>query len=419
MLKSFIRITIILLISFHAAFAQVENEVAPPYNIKTVGFLQDNQNVVPIFPLGNGFQFVFDDLFGNEADYYYEIVHCDYNWVPTAIPKNEYLQGFDNQRIQDYSNSFNALQLYSHYTLSIPNKFTQQLLLSGNYILKILNEDREVLFSRKFILYEDLASVPIQVKRSRTLSNIEQKHNLDFSISSSTINFQNPLKNIKVLLMQNGKINNAIKNIVPQYTIGNQLIYKYDKETQFWAGNEFHYFENKDIRAASNNVSRSDSSTAIYSSLLYTNTARANFPYTFYQDVNGNFVVKNINGFNNAIEADYAWVYFSLSAPAFQSDKDIYVLGMFNNYSLNPEFKMEYNSKKGLYEKAILIKQGFTNYEYTIADAKGKIDYEDAIDGNFYQTENEYTILVYYKESIDRYDRVIGKGNANSINVIN
>jgi hypothetical protein len=419
MLKSFIRITIVLLFSFQPIFAQVENEIAPPYNIKTVGFLQDLQNVVPIFPLGNGFQFVFDDLFGNEADYYYEIVHCDYNWVPTAIPKNEYLQGFDNQRIQDYSNSFNALQLYSHYTLSIPNKFTQQLLLSGNYILKILNEDKEVLLSRKFILYEDLASVPIQVKRSRTLSNIEQKHNIDFSISSSTINFQNPLKNIKVLLMQNGKINNAIKNIVPQYTIGNQLIYKYDKETQFWAGNEFHYFENKDIRAASNNVSRSDSSTAIYSSLLYTNNARANFPYTFYQDVNGNFVVKNINGFNNAIEADYAWVYFSLSAPAFQSDKDIYVLGMFNNYSLTPEFKMDYNPKKGLYEKAILIKQGFTNYEYTIADANGKIDYEDAIDGNFFQTENEYTILVYYKESIDRYDRVIGKGNANSINIIN
>jgi hypothetical protein len=303
--------------------------------------------------------------------------------------------------------------------LSIPNNFTQQLLLSGNYILKILNEDKEVLFSRKFILYEDLASVPIQVKRSRVLSNIEQKHNLDFSINSSTINFQNPLKNIKVLLLQNGKINNAIKTIAPQYTIGNQLVYKYDSETQFWAGNEFHFFENKDIRAASNNISRSDSSTAIYSSLLYTNNARGNFPYTFYQDVNGNYVVKNINGSNNAIEADYAWVYFSLSAPAFQLDKDIYVTGMFNNYNLTPEFKMDYNPKKGIYEKAILIKQGFTNYEYTVADAAGTIDNQNAIDGNFYQTENEYTILVYYRESIDRYDRVIGKGNANSINIIN
>ena len=219
--------------------------------------------------------------------------------------------------------------------------------------------------------------------------------------------------------MQNGKINNAIKTIAPQYTIGNQLIYKYDGETQFWAGNEYHFFENKDIRAANNNVSRSDSSTAIYSSLLYTNNARGNFPYTFYQDVNGNYVVKNINGSNNAIEADYAWVYFSLSAPAFQLYKDIYVTGMFNNYNLTPEFKMDYNPKKGIYEKAILIKQGFTNYEYTVADATGTIDYQNAIDGNFYQTENEYTVLVYYRESIDRYDRIIGKGNANSINIIN
>lgn len=419
MLNSFFRLTIVLLFSFQSTFSQVENEIAPPYNIKTVSFLQDNQNVVPIFPLGNGFQFVFDDLFGNEADYYYEIIHCDYSWNPTSIPKNEYLQGFDNQRIQEYTNSFNTLQLYSHYALSIPNKFTQQLLISGNYILKILNNDKEVLFSRKFILYEDLASIPIQVKRSRVLSNIDYKHNLDFTINSSTINFQNPLKNIKVLLMQNGKMNSAIKTIVPQYTIGNQLVYKYDTETQFWAGNEFHYFENKDIRAANNNVSRSDSSTPIYSSLLYTNNARGNFPYTFYQDINGNYVVKNINASNNSIEADYAWVYFSLSAPSFQLDKDIYVVGMFNNYSTSPEFKMDYNPKKGIFEKAILIKQGFTNYEYTIADTKGKIDSENAVDGNFYQTENEYTILVYYRESIDRYDRVIGKGNANSTNIIN
>ena len=92
---------------------------------------------------------------------------------------------------------------------------------------------------------------------------------------------------------------------------------------------------------------------------------------------------------------------------------------MFNNYNLTPEFKMDYNPKKGIYEKAILIKQGFTNYEYTVADTAGTIDHQNAIDGNFYQTENEYTILVYYRESIDRYDRIIGKGNANSINIIN
>ena len=412
-------LTTLLLSTIHILFSQVENEVAPPFNIKTISFIQNNQNAVPIFQLGSGFQLQFDDLYGNEADYYYEIIHCDYNWNPSEIPKNEYLQGFDNQRIQNYNNSFNTLQIYSHYALSIPNQFTQQLLISGNYMLKILNDSKDVVFSRKFILHEDLVTVPIQVKRARTVSNLETKHNLEFAVKSSRTTFQNPIKNVKVVLIQNGKFNTAIKNVLPQYTIGNDLIYKYDSETQFWAGNEFLYFENKDIRAANNNVSRVDASTEIYNSYLYTNNARANFPYSVYEDINGNFVVRNLNADNSDIEADYAWVYFSLSAPAFSGNKEIYINGMFNNYSLSPEFKMDYNPKKGIYEKALLIKQGFTNFEYVIADSKGVVDYENAIDGNFYQTENDYTVLVYYRENTDRYYRVVGKGTANSLNIIN
>ena len=399
--------------------AQAEKEVAPPYNIKTISFVQNEQNIVPILSLGEGFQLQFDDLFGNEANYYYEIIHCDYNWIPTGTPKNEYLEGFDNQRIQNYTNSFNTLQIYSHYKLSIPNQFTLRLKISGNYMIKILDENKDIVFSRKFVLHEDLVAVPTQVKRARTASNMDTKQNLDFTIRSNTVTFQNPLKNVKVLLMQNGQINTVIKNIVPQYTIGNDLIYKYDTETQFWAGNEFLYFENKDIKAAANNVAKIDSDTAVYGSRLYTSAARSNFPYSYNQDINGNFVVKNINSANSEIEADYAWVYFSVSAPAFRLNKDIYVTGMFNNYNLTPEYKMDYNSTKGIYEKAILIKQGFTNFQYTVADNKGVIDFENAIDGNFYQTENNYTILVYYRAGIDRYDRVIGKGSASSINSTN
>ncbi|MDI1305196.1 MAG: DUF5103 domain-containing protein [bacterium] len=417
MLKAFFQ-KIVLLFIITSATAQVEKEVAPPYNVKTISFVQSNQNVIPIFKLGEGFQLQFDDLFGNEADYYYDITHCDYNWNPTEIPKSEYLKGFDNQRISDYTNSFNTLQIYSHYRLAIPNQFTQ-LLISGNYILKILNDNKEVVFSRKFILYEDRVTVPIQVKRARTVSNLDSKHNLEFTIKSSTITFQNPIKNVKVVLLQNGQFNDAITNITPQYTIGNDLIYKYDAQTQFWAGNEFLYFENKDIRAANNNVARVDSNNEIYSSYLYTNNARTNYPYSVTQDVNGNFVVKNINATNSEIEADYAWVYFSLSAPTFRMNKDIYITGMFNNYNLTPEYKMDYNEKKNLYEKAILIKQGFTNFQYTVADSKGIIDHENAIDGNFYQTENDYSIMVYYRENTDRYDRAIGKGTANSLNIIN
>lgn len=417
-MPKFLYTSFIFLFIFTLAKAQ-EKEVDPPYNIKTVSFIQNGSNVPPIFELGSGFSFQFDDLFGNEANYYFEIVHCDYNWIPTAIPKTDYVVGMDNQRITDFSNSFNTLQVYTHYKLTFPNQFTQQIRLSGNYMLRILNDDRELVFSRKFILYEDHCTVGAQVKRSRNLSNIDYKQNLEFTILSNDIAFQTPLQNVKVLLLQNGNFHTEIKNIVPQYTIGNQLIYKYDKETQFWGGNEFLYFENKDIRAASNNVAKIGSNNDIYNSFLYTNAARGNQVYTNYEDVNGNFVVKNINGSNNDIEADYAWVYFSLSAPAFRMNKDIYITGMFNNYSLSPEYKMDYNTDKAVFEKAIMIKQGFTNFQYTVADKKGVIDFENAIDGNFYQTENEYTILVYYKEATDRYQRVIGKGNANSINIVN
>ena len=401
-----------------ASFAQVEKEALPPYNIKTISFVQNGENMIPIFRLGDPFQLQFDDLFGNEANYYYRFVHCNYDWTPSDLTRNEYLKGFDDQRIQDYTNSFNTLQLYSHYKVQFPNKFTQ-LSVSGNYIIKILNEDREVIFSRKFIVYEDLVSVPMQVKTARNIKDLNHKHNIDFSIKSNTILFQSPLKNVKVLLLQNGVLSTGITNIKPMYTIGNDLIYKYDSETQFWAGNEYLNFENKDIRAANNLVGFVDSSGGVYNSHLYTNTARAKLQYTYFPDINGNFVVKNLNRDNNEIEADYAWVFFSLSAPAYYGKNDIYVSGMFNNYALTPEYKMDYNEAKATYEKAIMIKQGFTNFKYVIADKSGKIDEENAIDGNFYQTENNYFAIVYYKENNARYDRVIGKGIATSTNIIN
>lgn len=400
--------------------AQVEQEIPPPYNIKTVSFIKNGENTYPFFRLGERFTLAFDDLFGNEADYYYSITHCNYDWTPSSmITVNDYLQGFDNQRIQLYENSFNTLQIYSRYTLSFPNKFTT-ILLSGNYILKIMNEDREVVFSRRFIVYEEQVAVPLQIKRARAMEDINEKHNLDFSIKSQAIAFQNPRQNVRVALFQNGRFDNAIYNIKPQYTIGNDLIYRYDKETQFWAGNEYLYFDNKDIRNAINNVLRITGGE-IYNVILYANEARANKPYTYFPDVNGNFVINNVNlnVTNPMLEADYAWVFFKLSAPAFFEKEDIYVNGMFNNYAKTEEYKMEYNEKSATYEKAIMIKQGFTNFMYVAADKNLRIDGKNAVDGNFFQTENDYTVLVYYRENNQRYDRVIGIGQANSENIIN
>lgn len=414
--KIFLKIALIFI--FTSSVAQTQTEVSPPHNIKTASFVQNNENVVPVFKLGDGFQFQFDDLYGNEADYYFEITHCDYNWNPTDIPKIDYIKGFDGQRILQYQNSINTLQIYSHYTLPIPNQF-MQLRLSGNYILKILDDSKELIMSRKFIVYEDLVTIPMQIKRARTANYVEYKHNLDFSIKSLKINFQTPIRNLKVVLFQNGQLNSAIKNIVPQYTIGNDLIYKYDTETQFWAGNEFLYFDNSNIRGVANFIGRIDASNGIFNSYLYTNAARKNMQYTLFPDVNGNFVVRNIGGSNNQIEADYSWVYFSLANQNLKENQNIYITGMFNNFSLSPDYKMDYNPDTNRFEKAILVKQGFTNFQYQIADNEGKIDGENAVDGNFWQTENEYTILVYYRENTDRYQRVIGRATLNSTAITN
>ena len=412
------RILIAFLLFSFTLIAQSIGEVIPPFNIKTASFIQNNQNVIPIFRLGDSFEFAFDDLFGDEANYYYTITHCNYDWTKSDLNLNEYLTGLDNQRIITYDNSFNTLQLYSRYQLKLPNSITKRLKVSGNYILNILNNNQEIVFSRKFVLYEDLVSVPMLVKNPRDVKDLQFKHNLEFYVRPLNIVLQNPIQNLKILLMQNDIWNTAITNIKPMYTLGTDLYYKYDKETQFWAGNEFLFYENKDIRNASNNVRRI-SLTGIYNTYLQTNYPRGNNPYTYAPDANGTFVVQNIDSReNNDVESDYSWVFFSLSAPTYYGKKDIYVTGMFNNYALTPENKMEFNKEKGFYEKAIVIKQGFTNYQYTLADSNGKVDFENALDGNYIQTENNYTCLVYYRANNERYDRVVGRGSTNSIDMV-
>lgn len=405
---------ILIIIGLSTTFSQsnIEQETNPPYNIKTVTFFQRDSVAVPFFRLGDRFEIQFDDLYGNEADYYYTITQYSYDWKPTNLSKVEYLQGMDNQRIITYENSFNTLQLYSHYVQTFPNKFNQ-ITKSGNYMIKVFNDEGDLMFSRKFILYEDLVSVAALVRKSRDIETIQEKQNLDFTINLGETTYQNPKQNIKISIFQNARWDNAIHNIAPQYTIGNELVYRYNKETQFWGGNEFWNFENSIIRATNNTVLRYTAGD-IYNTHLYSNQERKNRTYTFFPDINGKFLVYNRNAENSAIQADYTWVYFTLDAATTFTENNIYVGGMFNNYAKNEEYKMTYNKESGFYEKALLIKQGFVNFEYTLTDNKGNVDHQNAIDGNFFQTENQYNIIVYYRGNNDRYDRVIGNGTTNS-----
>ena len=393
-------------------------ETAPPIHIKTIMFKGNtNESQLPILKLGEPLLLEFDALNGLESDFYYVIEHFNYDWTPSDLVKSEYLRGFDNQRIQDYKNSFNTYQIYSHYMLQIPNQQTKGLLVTGNYLISIWNDDDELIFSRKFMVYEDVVNVGVDVKRSRDVKFIDDKQSVDIVINNRNLNFNNPLENVKTLIVQNNNLNTAISNVKPQYTLGNQLVYKYTSETSFWGGNEYLYFENKDVRAANVGVQFIDLKE-IYHNYLFVNTPRANQLYTYNPDINGNFLITAIDAQDVSIEADYTMIHFALQHPELKDGQSIYVYGNFNNYALEPENELLWNPKTGLYECAFRLKQGFYNYKYVKTDSNGTLN-EGAISGNFYQTENNYKVLVYYKDLGARYDRLIGVGEATSVDITN
>jgi hypothetical protein len=393
-------------------------EVAPPDYIKTVIFSgKTPESQLPIIKLGDRIILTFDALNGNEDDFYYKIEHYNFDWTPSDLTKAEYMVGYDNNRIRNYENSFNTFQIYSHYNLTIPNERTRGLILSGNYMIQIYDDYDELVFSRKFMIYEEQAAVGITVRRARDVKYYYEKQNIDLAIASSSIQFNNPTETVKTVIIQNNNLNTAISNLKPQYILGNELIYKYTNESSFWAGNEFLNFENKDIRGANNNI-EFIALEDLYNNFLFTDIVRANSPYTFNPDINGNFVITAIDTERPWIEADYAWIHFSLLAEDFLMNKNIYVYGNFNNYELNEMNKMHYNPDRGVFEAQLLLKQGFYSYKYVLTDEDNKLQ-EGAISGNFYQTENNYKVLVYYRDLGARFDRLIGIGEANSIDITN
>ena len=417
MIKNVKHLLFFLLVSLIAT-AQEEAEVSPPDYIKSIVFKSNTpETQLPIFKLGASITLEFDALNADEGDFYYTIEHFNFDWSPSVLIKTEYMDGMDNQRIRDYENSFNTYQIYSHYNLRIPNQQTRRLKKTGNYMLKIYNDYDEIVFSRKFMIYQDKASVGVKIKRSRDVKYINKKQSVDFKISSSML-FNNPKKTIKTLVIQNNNLNTAITNLKPLYTIGNDLIYQFNTgEASFWAGNEFLYFENKDIRGA-NNAIQFIELKELYHNYLFTDIIRANRSYTYNPDINGSFLITALDADKVTIEADYAWIEFSLQYPELFDGSTIHIYGNFNNYQLNENTQMTFNKATGFFETALRLKQGFYNYKYVLVNKDGSLN-EGAISGNFDQTENSYKVLVYYRDVGGRYDELIGFGEGNSVNITN
>lgn len=395
--------------------AQVQ-EVDPPMDIKTISLgVVDNASGLAIINLNDRLVLEFDVLNNLEEDFYYVIEHFDSDWNPSQLMKTEYLAGMDNLRIVDYVNSFNTYQIYSHYRLQIPNRQTR-LRVSGNYIIKIFDDYDDLVFSRKFMVVEPMANVAVQIRRSRDVALINETQSVDFNVTPTTSNFNNPLETIKTTVLQNNNLKTAVHGLKPQYIMGNQLVYRYTNASLFWGGNEYLFFENKDIRATNLGIQYIDLQD-LYHSYLYTNIERSRLKYNFNPDINGGFKVTVLDREDPRIEADYTYVHFSLSAREF-TDATVYVYGGFNNFSTSKENEMVFNPKKGVYEAKLLMKQGFYNYKYVLVDKENTL-HEGAISGNFDETENNYKVLVYYRDLGARYDKLIGLGEANSIQMTN
>lgn len=397
--------------------AQVQ-EVNPPNYIKSITFKSLNSDLgeLPIIKLGETFYLEFDALVNNEPDFYYKIEHYNYDWTESQLVRPEFLMGVDNFRLFNYRNSFNTYQLYSHYTLSIPNAQTKGLKVSGNYILSIHDSSDNLVFSRKFMIYEDLVTPGISIKRSRDVSTIDSMQTVDLEIHGGN-KLNNPLQTVSTVIIQNRNLNTAIKNLKPQYTIGDKLIYRYVNETAFLGGNEYLFFETKDVRTASLGVQFIELND-IYHSYLFANRSRANLPYTFNPDINGRFKITAIDRDDISIEADYTQVHFTLDYPELTNGERIYVYGNYNNYALDDYNEMTYNYDTGRYQTNFKLKQGFYNYKYIVVDRDGLLD-EGRISGNFWQTENNYKVLVYYRDLGARYDRIVGFNELSSTNITN
>jgi hypothetical protein len=377
-------------------------------NIKSVQLrpLQEN-NFSAIVPLGTILELSFDDLDSDSKDYQYRIEHMTHDWQKSRLLSSQFVNGFDENYFTNVTNSFSTFQNYTHYAVRIPN-VNSVITKSGNYLVSVLDDDDEVVFSRRFVLYENAATIGVTVSRSRNTKTINTQQTLEFTVNHPNLRINNPSQEVNVVLLKNKNWNEKISNLQPTFFKQNQLKYTYSNKTNFWGGNEYLNFDSKFIRNKSLNVVKIEMKD-IFHHYLYPFTYNSNRKYTYNPDINGQYVIRTLEGSDSNTEADYAMMHFRLYADEPFLDKDIHVYGAFNDFKIEEESKLLYDFEDKSYQGQILLKQGFYNYTFATVDEDNVVDTNE-VNGSFFQTENEYTVIAYYKQFGGLYDRVIGIG---------
>lgn len=401
----------LLVATAHSLFAQqqfnYENTVYLS-QIKTVQCSNSQkEQSVPLINLRSNDQLLisFDDLDGGTKNYSYTIEHCTSDWKPSGLSTIDYLNGFSTDRINDYSYSSNTLQKFTHYQLKLPNDQVSPK-ISGNYLLKVYLDDdlNKPVLSQRFYVLDNQAGVAINLVPSPqvALRNSHQKVNFTVSFTGTV---QNPFTDVKTVVIQNSIPQTATSNSRPSGIRPGALVYNDPQQNDFPAGNEFRKFDIRSLRYKTERVQEILRDTT--NEVILFEDQPTNGKYANLVDENGKFFIRNQDERDPATESDYANVSFALDASQLSGKDEVYVVGGFNNYAANESSRMRYDATRKRYVKTLKLKQGLYDYKYFLKSDMGLLD-QTALEGSFFEAENEYLVFVYYKRPGSRWEELIG-----------
>ncbi len=403
---SILRILILLLsvvscpLSTNAQTQQIFNR-----NIKTLTLTVDDDPTLPPYLLYASRQYIdieWDEMSHDYKRYRYHIDHCDWDWnVTDGIFESDYLEGLNDQLVEDFEKSFNTTQIYTHYKLRVPSKEIR-LRLSGNYRVLIYEEDEKdsPVLEARFCIYEREAGIIAQLSSNTDVDFNDRHHQMTLSIGYGSLAVIDPEQELKVVVMQNRRWDSRVEGLVPNVRKPNGIEFTHNRNLIFPAGNEYHRFEILDVHRTATGVDRIDWFEPYYHATLFPVVIDHSYSYT--EDQNGVYVVRSSDNYDDWTTAEYVVVHFFLESPRLEGG-DVYVSGWWAGQTFNPDCKMEYDEARECYHAAILLKQGYYSYEFIQKDGLMQRTM-----GSFYETENEYEVLVYFRQQGARYDRLSG-----------
>lgn len=357
----------------------------------------------------------FDDLHNAYRDMYYRFTHCTYDWQRSDLRKMDYQNGFNSAIINDYAFSFNTIRPYTHYRVDFPNDDIQ-LTQSGNYVIQVFADDdtEKPILTAQFMIAENLAGITATIKPSSVVADRNYRQEVDINVNLGSVQSTNPYADIELVVMQNNRRDNMKRGVKPSFVKAGELVYDFQKELTFDGINEYRHLDAKSVRYRSEEVSDVKLEKDGYHIYMAPDLRRAFKRYTYEEDLNGRFLIKNDDMQNAALESDYVYVHFLMPVDALLGNGDLYLAGQLANYRLDKDFRLAYNPETMAYEKTILLKQGYYNYLYLWRYQRQEDGSTQLTEGNHSETENEYTILIYYHDRSTFSDRLVGYKVVNS-----